>query len=256
MKPVIDLSSDMGESFGRYTVADDSELLEIVTSANIACGFHAGDPRTMFDTVAEASKRGVGIGAHPGFPDLVGFGRRNMDLTYQEVFTDVLYQIGALASFVKASNGRLQHVFPHGQLANLATHNQTYAEAIADAVYRYDPALIIIAHPGALAEIAAQKGLRVAIAIFADRSYNEDGTLVSRSKPDAVISDPKQIVQRCLRMVLEQKVTAITGRDIDIRGHTLLLHGDTPGSVQLARKIKDALLQAGVEIRPLGTWFP
>lgn len=255
MSRVIDINSDLGEGFGSYTMTDDSQLLELVSSANIACGFHAGDPRTIAHAVEQAVQNGVGIGAHPGFPDLVGFGRRDMNLTPLEIKTDVLYQLGALSAFVKASGGRLQHVSPHGQLGNMAAVNRKYAEAILDAIGLFDPSLIVMAVPGELIDLAKQRGLRAATILFADRAYNDDGSIVSRKEPNAVISDPAYVVERCVRMVVEGKVTSITGREIEVKGHSLLLHGDTAGSLDLARKITTALREAGVEIRKLGEWL-
>lgn len=251
----IDISSDLGEGFGDYTMADDSSLLELISSANIACGFHAGDPRTMASAVEQAFNNDVGIGAHPGFPDLVGFGRRNMHLTSREITTDVLYQIGALSAFVRATGGHLQHVSPHGQLGNLSVVDRNYAEAIALAIMKYDSSLIVVTQPGELDIAARQLGLKVANLIFADRAYKEDGTLVSRKEENAVIHDPQIVVQRCVRMVVEGKVTAVTGKDIEVDGHSLLIHGDTPGSLKLARLIRDALVNAGVEIRKLSDWL-
>lgn len=255
MKRIIDICSDLGEGFGNYTAADDAGMMELISSANIACGFHAGDPRTMNHAVSKAMELGIGIGAHPSYPDAVGFGRRNMDLSYEEIFTDMLYQIGALSAFVQVHGGKLQHVFPHGQLGLRANYDSMYAEAIVDAVVQYDPSLIMMTQKGELARIAKEKGLKVANPIFADRAYHEDGTLVSRKIAGSVIHDPDLVISRCLRMVLEGKVTAITGKDISIEGHTLLIHGDTQGSLNLARKIREALDGAGVEILPLGEWL-
>jgi UPF0271 protein len=255
MKKVIDINADLGEGFGRYKMADDTRLMELVSSANIACGFHAGDPRTMANAVDQAVQNGIGIGAHPGFPDLVGFGRRDINLTPLEITTDVLYQLGALSAFVNVSGGSLQHISPHGRLGNLAVVDRKYAEAIVKAVVRFDPSIIVVTQPGELAHVAKQQGLRVAFHIFADRSYNDDGTLVSRSEPHSVINDPEIVVPRCVRMVTEGKVTTITGRDISVDAHTICLHGDTPGSLELARRIKSGLIEAGIEIRKLEEWL-
>lgn len=255
MKKYIDIISDLGEGFGSYTMADDSHLLELVSSANIACGFHAGDPRTMASAVKKSIENNVGVGAHPGFPDLVGFGRRHMELTSWEITTDILYQIGALSAFAKAYGGKLQHVTPHGRLGNLSVVDHRYAEAIVEGIAKFDPSLIIVTMPGEMADIANQKGLKVAYTLLADRAYNDDGTLVSRDHPNAVIHDSEEVVKRCVRMVLEGKVTTITGRDMEVNGQSLLLHGDTQGSLKLAMQVKNALLDAGVEIRKLGDWF-
>ncbi|WP_100488520.1 LamB/YcsF family protein [Sporolactobacillus pectinivorans] len=255
MKKYLDIISDLGEGFGSYSIADDSSLLALVSSANIACGFHAGDPRTMASAVEKSIENNVGVGAHPGFPDLVGFGRRAMDLSSWEVTTDILYQIGALHAFVKAYGGELQHVTPHGKLGNFSVVDQRYAKAIAEGIAMFDPSLIVVTMPGELAEAAKKKGLRVAYTIFADRTYNDDGTLVARSNPHAVIRDPDTVVERVIRMVNEGKVTSITGKEIEVNGHSLLLHGDTPGSLQLAKQIKNALMSAEIEIRRLGDWI-
>ncbi|AHV96694.1 5-oxoprolinase subunit PxpA [Paenibacillus sabinae] len=255
MKAYIDICSDLGEGYGNYKVADDQALLEVVSSANIACGFHAGDPRTMNAAVAQAVKMGVGIGAHPGFPDLVGFGRRDMELTPLEIITDTLYQIGALSAFAKAHGGSLQHVFPHGVLGNRVNYDRKYAEAFVEAIVKYDPSLIVMTDPGELANIAEQRGLKIAYSIYADRAYNVDGSLVSRSIEGAVIHEPEVVVERCLRMVLERKVTAITGKEIEVHGHTLVVHGDTAGSLELALKIKETLKNHGIGVMPLGKWL-
>lgn len=255
IRKIIDINSDVGEGFGRFVVADDAALLKAVSSANIACGFHAGDPRTMAAVTKQAVLSGVGIGAHPGFPDLNGFGRRDMNLTSWEITTDTLYQLGALGAFANSAGGRLQHVSPHGRLGNLCAVNREYAAALLEAIIRFDSSLIVLAEPGELAAAAAEKGLKVAVHMFADRAYNEDGTLVSRKEPGAVIHDPAIVVRRCLRMVVEGKVTAITGRDISINGHTICVHGDTANSAELAGKIRTALVEAGIEVRKLEDWM-
>ncbi|WP_158734800.1 LamB/YcsF family protein [Alteribacillus sp. YIM 98480] len=255
MNKVIDINADMGEGFGRYTIADDERLLDIVTSANVACGFHAGDPRIMGLTVEKALKNHVGIGAHPGFPDLIGFGRRDMSLTPLEIKTDVLYQIGALSAFVKASGGHLQHVSPHGRLGNLAVKNREYAQAIVEAVLSFDSSLIIITEPGELAVEAEKRGLKTAVQLFADRAYNDDRTLVSRKEPGAVIHNQETVLQRCLKMVLEGTVETVSGSEIEVDGNTLCVHGDTAGSVDLAKEIKATLIEAGVEVRKLEEWL-
>ncbi|MDU4961438.1 MAG: 5-oxoprolinase subunit PxpA [Sporomusaceae bacterium] len=255
MNPTIDLVADLGEGFGAYTIADDAGMLALVSSANVACGFHAGDPRTMARAVELAVKNGVAVGAHPGFPDLVGFGRRDMNLTAWEITTDVLYQLGALDAFVKAHKGRLQHITPHGRLGNLADTDRKYAEAVLDAVVQFDPSLIIAAPEGELVHLGRSRGLKTAILLLGDRAYNDDGSLVSRSQPNAVIHDPEAVTERCVRMALEGTVSSITGRIITKKGDSLLLHGDTAGSLEIARKIRQALVTAGVEIRKLGERF-
>ncbi|MGG0716791.1 5-oxoprolinase subunit PxpA [Robertmurraya massiliosenegalensis] len=251
----IDICSDLGEGYGRYELANDEALMEIISSANIACGFHAGDPRTIQKSVQSALKTGTGIGAHPGFPDRVGFGRRDMTLSYEEVYTDVLYQIGAVYAFAEANGAKLQHVMAHGQLQNMAQFNEVYAEAITDAVYNFDPNTILICLPGKLLKMAENKGLKAATVIFADRRYNDDTSLVSRREKNAVITDENEVIEKVLDLVIRKKATSINGKELEIVGDTLLLHGDTQGSLSLAKKIKEALLDAGVEISPLGKWL-
>ncbi|MFI5085179.1 MAG: LamB/YcsF family protein [Actinomycetales bacterium] len=248
---MIDLVADLGEGFGAYTLGDDLALLEIVSSANIACGFHAGDPDIMDATVAECVRRGVGIGAHPSFPDLRGFGRRSMDLSPAEVRTDVLYQLGALSAFAAYHGTHVTHVAPHGRLGNLVTTRADYAAAVADAAAGTDPGLIIMAQDGELAQAARNRGLQVAIVGIVDRAYRADGTLVPRGLPGAVIHDPRVIAARTLRMVLEGRIDCADGTDIPIAADTILLHGDNPGAVRLARTIRADLMAAGVTITPL-----
>ena len=255
MKSCIDLVADLGEGFGCYTIVDDASMLELVSSANVACGFHAGDPRTMAKAVELAVKNGVGIGAHPGFPDLVGFGRRDMNLTSWEITTDIIYQLGALHAFVKVYGGHLQHITPHGRLGNLADTDRRYAEAVIEAVLRFDPSLIIATSEGELSELAKTRGLKVATLLLGDRAYHDDGSLVSRREANAVIHDPEIVLKRCVRMALEGKVASVNGRDIEKRGDSLLLHGDTAGALAMAKKIRNALIEAGVEIRTLGKRF-
>lgn len=252
---VIDIISDLGEGFGNYTVGDDEKVLEVVSSASVACGFHAGDPRIMYKIVNEAIKKGVGVGAHPGFPDLVGFGRRLLKVSPLEAKTDVLYQLGALNAFVQAAGGKLQHICPHGSLGDYSIVDKDIAQAIIDAVMEFDRDLIIVTQPGELEELARKNGLKVAKLIFADRMYNDDGRLVSRRHPDAVVHDAELVIERCVRMVVEGKVTTINGKDIEVDGESILIHGDTKGSLQLANQIKDALGDHGVKIKKLSEWL-
>ncbi|UVJ39454.1 LamB/YcsF family protein [Arthrobacter sp. CJ23] len=251
MNPTIDLVADLGEGFGAYTIGDDTELLEIVSSANIACGFHAGDPDIMDATVAECVRRGVGIGAHPSFPDLRGFGRRDMGLTAAEVRADVLYQLGALNGFASFHGTKVTHLAPHGRLGNLVAVRADYARAVAEAAARVDKELIVVAQEGELAKASREAGLGVAIVGIVDRAYQEDGTLVPRSQPGAVLHHPAAIVERTLRMVCEGKIRCANGADIEIDVDTVLLHGDNPGAVELARLIRSELVSAGVRIAPL-----
>ncbi|MEA5455431.1 5-oxoprolinase subunit PxpA [Sinomonas sp. JGH33] len=251
MNPTIDLVADLGEGFGAYRIGNDAELLDIVSSANIACGFHAGDPDIMHSTVAECVRRGVGIGAHPSFPDLRGFGRRAMDLTEDEVRNDVVYQLGALSAFAAFHGARVSHLAPHGRLGNLVATRPDYAAAVADAAAGVDDSLIVLAQEGELARAARARGLRVALVGIADRAYQEDGTLVPRSVPGAVLHDPQEIVERTVRMVCEGKITTVSGTDLDVEADTVLLHGDNEGAVELARLIRSELTAAGVRIAPL-----
>ncbi|GGS78616.1 LamB/YcsF family protein [Streptomyces violaceus] len=251
MTPTVDLVADLGEGFGAYTMGDDGALLEMLTSANVACGFHAGDPRIMDATVRTCVANRVAVGAHPSFPDLVGFGRRAMDLTPEEVRTDVLYQIGALQAFAVAHGTRVRHVAPHGRLGNLVAVRADYARAVVDAVASLDESLIVLAQDGELADAARARGLRVGIVGIADRAYRDDGTLVSRSEPGAVIHDPDEVARRTLRMVTEGVIRSVDGTDIPVACDTVLLHGDSPGAIALAGRIREELLAAGVEIASL-----
>ena len=248
----IDLNCDMGESFGRYTLGEDSVLLDIVTSANIACGFHAGDPVVMADTVQQAVRKEVAIGAHPGYPDLQGFGRRAMALSPSELIAVILYQIGALAGFTRAAGTRLSHVKPHGALYNTAARDKVIAEAVVKAVKSFDPSIIVVTLPGSILQnIAESQGLRVAAEGFADRAYQADGSLVPRSQPDAVIHNPDHVAERAVRMVTNQRVQSYTGEDIVLNIDTLCVHGDTPGAAQIAQKVRTALEGAGVVLTAL-----
>jgi UPF0271 protein len=250
MKLSVDLVADLGEGFGAYSMGDDAALLEIVSSANIACGFHAGDPDIMFRTVAECVRRGVGIGAHPSFPDLRGFGRRTMELTADEVRNDVLYQVGALSAFATYHGAEVSHLAPHGRLGNLVATRSDYASAVADAAARLG-GLTLLAQDGELADAAGARDLPVGIVGIADRAYLDDGTLVPRSHPGAVIHDPRIIVERTVRMVCEGLIETVSGTDLPISVDTILLHGDTEGAVELARFIRTELAAARVEIAPL-----
>lgn len=251
MTRLVDLVADLGEGFGAYTMGDDEALLELLTSANVACGFHAGDPRIMDATVRMCVEKQVAVGAHPSFPDLVGFGRRAMDLTPHEVRTDVLYQIGALQAFAVAHGTRVRHIAPHGRLGNLVAVRADYAEAVVDAVASLDESLIVLAQDGELADAARKRGLRVGIVGIADRAYRADGTLVPRSEPGAVIHDADEIARRTVRMVTEGVIRSADGTDVPIACDTVLLHGDTPGALALARRVREQLLAAGVEFAQL-----
>ena len=250
MTAKIDFNCDMGESFGMYKMGFDEEVIKHITSANIACGFHAGDPMWMRHTVDLAERHGVAIGAHPSFPDLNGFGRRSMVVSADEAKNDVTYQVGALQAFT--ADKKLQHVKPHGAMYNMAVNDESLAQAICESILKIDPDMILVALAGSRwLDIAEDMGLKVAREIFADRALNADGTLVSRSQPGSVIHDTAEVVERSLRMVTEGKATAIAGEQIDVQADSLCLHGDTPGAVEMAAALKRALEAADVEILPL-----
>jgi UPF0271 protein len=252
MIAAVDLNSDMGESFGPYTLGQDEALLEWVSSANVACGFHAGDPRVMGETVALAQEKGVAVGAHPSFPDLVGFGRRDMVMTPDEVSTDLLYQLGALDAFCRTAGTPLRHVKPHGALYNRIAVDATLARAVAQTVALYRRDLILVGLPNSAIERAAQAaGIAFAREAFADRAYNADGSLVSRRVSGAIINDPRQVARRAVRMVLRGKATTIAGGEIDLQADTICIHGDTPGAVELARMVRGALEANGIAVLPL-----
>ncbi len=244
----VDLNSDLGESFGAYTIGRDANILELVTSCNIACGFHAGDPAVMNTTVQQAVENGVAIGAHPGLNDLEGFGRRAMQITPKEAYEMVVYQVGALDAFVKVHGGKLQHVKPHGALYNMSYDDYDLAKAIAQAIYDINPELIFMGLAGS-EHIRAGKdiGLPVASEVFADRAYDARGRLVSRSKPHAVIQEPQTAVKQVLQMVQDGTVTAEDGSVIAIQADSICVHGDTDQALNLVREISRALTAAGIQ---------
>jgi UPF0271 protein len=245
----IDLNADMGESFGPWPMGHDERLMSSITSANIACGFHAGDPQVMRRTLGLARTHGVAVGAHPGFPDLVGFGRREMRASPAEIEDFVLYQVAALAGMARAEGLTLQHVKAHGALYNMAAGDETLAAAIARGVAAFDRSLILFGLPNsALLTAGRAAGLRVAAEAFADRAYDPDGSLQSRSKPGSVIHDPQTVVARAVRMVTTGAVVATNGTTIALEADTLCLHGDTPGAADLAARVREALEQAGVQV--------
>jgi len=251
MTPRIDFNCDMGEGFGAWRLGSDDAIIRLVTSANIACGFHAGDPGWMRRTVTMAEANGVGIGAHPGFPDLRGFGRRNLAVSADEAKDDVVYQIGALTAFTRA--GRLQHVKPHGALYNMAVPGGDLARVLCEAVLDTDPAMLQVALAGSPWIAMAEKmGVRVAREVFADRAFSADGTLVPRSREGSVIHDTHAVVERSLRLVTEGQVTAISGETLHLQADTICLHGDTPGAVDLAQALRAAFEHAGVALLPMG----
>jgi 5-oxoprolinase (ATP-hydrolysing) subunit A len=249
----VDLNADLGEGFGAYTVGDDAGVLAFVTSANVACGFHAGDPRVMDRTVALAVRRSVALGAHPGHWDLRGFGRRPIPAEPEEIETDVLYQVGALAAFARAHGARLVHVKPHGALYNQAAADPTVARAVARGVARADPSLVLVGLAGsdAVRTAADGAGLRFAAEAFADRRYEADGTLRSRRLPDAVLADPAAAAAQALAIVRDGRATAADGTAVPVRADTLCLHGDAPNAGAIAEAVRGALVRAGVDVRPL-----
>ena len=248
----IDLNSDLGESFGPWPMDQDEALMNSISSANIACGFHAGDPGAMRATIALARGKGVAIGAHPGFQDLVGFGRREVKATPQEVEDLVLYQVAALAGMAAAQGASLQHVKAHGALYNMACRDRGLADAIAKAVASIDRSLILFGLPGSeLLRAGRDAGLQVAAEIFADRSYDPDGSLTSRQKPGSVIHDTATVVARAITMARDKRVVAVDGSTIALQADTMCLHGDTPGAAALAREIRRGLEGAGLRIAAL-----
>jgi UPF0271 protein len=250
----IDLNSDVGESFGNYTLGMDDAVIPLISSANIACGYHAGDPAVMRRTVALAKKNGVGLGAHPGLPDLVGFGRRNMDVTLEEVRDFVAYQIGALQAFAALQGARLQHVKPHGALYNMAVRNTEIWDAVAEVMAGLDERLILFVLAGAdrreLEAIGRRRGIRIAFEFFADRAYNTDGSLVSRKLPGAVIHDNDVVAAKVLKLVQEGKVKTIQGSEIELKAETICVHGDNPEALALVKQIRETLKAAGVAVQP------
>jgi 5-oxoprolinase (ATP-hydrolysing) subunit A len=250
----VDLNCDLGESFGAYQIGHDAAILPFVTSANIACGFHAGDPAVMKKTVRLALAQDVAIGAHPGFPDLVGFGRRDMAVTPEEVYDMVVYQMGALTAFVKAEGAQLHHVKPHGALYNMAAVNRGLADAIAEAVYNVQPSAILYGLAGsALIQAGRGLGLRVAQEVFADRTYQADGTLTPRSLPNALITDQQTAVNQVLLMVKVGKVQTQAGTDITIQPDTICLHGDGAHALEFARILHQTLTQEGITLKAMAT---
>ncbi|SDX58849.1 LamB/YcsF family protein [Hymenobacter psychrophilus] len=246
----IDLNCDLGESFGAYSLGQDEAILPFVTSANIACGYHAGDPAVMKRTVRLALHHGVALGAHPGLPDLVGFGRREMAISPEEAYDMTVYQMGALLAFVRAEGGTLHHVKPHGALYNMAAVSPALAEALAEAVYRVAPEACLYGLAGSALTRAGEKlGLRTAHEVFADRSYQPDGTLTPRRQPGALLTDPAEAEAQVLRMVREGRVRAQSGEDVVIRADTVCLHGDGPHALEFARRLRAALAAADVAVQ-------
>lgn len=247
----IDLNSDLGEGYGAWTMGDDAAMLAVVSSANVACGFHAGDPAGILSTLREAAARGVAVGAHVGYPDRVGFGRRPMDVAPADLEADVIYQIGALQGLARAAGTRVSYVKPHGALYNTIAHDARQAAAVIAGVRAVDPSLVLMGLAGApiLAQARAA-GLRVVAEAFADRAYNPDGSLVSRSLPGAVLHDPEAIAARVIRLATEGRVTAIDGSEISIEAQSVCVHGDTPEAVEIAQALRDRLVGQGIALEP------
>ncbi|CAB1239597.1 oxoprolinase subunit A [Ruminococcaceae bacterium BL-6] len=248
----IDLNCDLGESFGAYKIGRDEEVVKYISSANVGCGFHAGDPCVMEHTVRLAKQNGVSVGAHPGFPDLLGFGRRKMDVKPEEAKAYMKYQIGALNAFCVSNGVKLVHVKPHGALYNMAGKDEKLAGALAEAVYEVDPGLIFLGLSGSkMLEAARAVGLTCASEVFADRAYNADGSLVARGTPGAVIHDVNECVRRIIGMVKDHTVTAITGEQIHLEPQSICVHGDTAEAVEFVRNIRESLTGEGIEIANL-----
>ena len=248
----VDLNSDLGESFGAYKIGNDDGIIPLVSSANIACGWHAGDPVVMAHAVSVAKQHGAAVGAHPGYPDLMGFGRRSIAISPEEAKAYIQYQVGALSAFCKAAGVPLHHVKPHGMLYNNAAADIKLARAVVDAIAEIDDKLILVALSGSeMIAAAKEKGLKYASEVFADRNYEENGALRSRSKPDSSIEDENECIARVLRMIKEGKVTAVTGKDIDIKADTICVHGDNPKALNFVLRIREALTAEGIEIAPV-----
>ena len=251
----IDLNCDMGESFGAYSIGMDAAVIEFITSANVACGWHAGDPLVMDRTIKMALDHQVGVGAHPGYPDLIGFGRRSMDCTPAEIRQYVIYQIGDLAAFCRANSTRLRHVKPHGALYLTAVENEDVARAVAEAIVAVDPDLMYVALAGEkgrmMTRIGEELGLKVVYEAFPDRAYTPEGTLLPRRRPGAVIRDPREVAERAARMAEHGQVISVDGNRLDLEVHTLCVHGDNPAAVDLVKTIRQTLEKDSVALEPM-----
>ena len=251
----IDLNSDVGESFGAYKIGFDEEVIPHLTSANIGCGFHGGDPSVMRRTVFLAKQHGVEVGAHPGFPDLMGFGRRNMDATLEEIQDYLVYQTGALQAFAISQGLRLQHMKAHGALYNMAVANPKIWETMAEAISRLDKEIVLVVLASSnnqpIRDMGKRYGIRIAFEAFPDRAYNQNGALVSRREKGAVINDHDEVAKRELKMALEGKVIAMDGTEIELRPDTICVHGDNPAAVQMVKKIREELKRAGANVIPM-----
>jgi UPF0271 protein len=249
----IDINCDMGESFGAWHMGEDEAAIQYITSANIACGWHAGDPMVMARTIELAKTHGVAVGAHPGYPDLLGFGRRHIETFSGEIKQYVLYQVGALSAIAAATGTRLQHVKPHGALYNLAARDERIATEVIEAVRAFNPELILVTLAGSLcAEMATATGLRVAREIFPDRAYLANGQLAPRTLAGAVVHDPSAVCERVVKLLGTGKITSIDGREISLRGDTMCVHGDTPDAWRLAKTIREVLGTSGIRVAAMG----
>jgi len=259
MPQQIDLNSDVGESFGAYKIGLDEAVIPLITSANIACGFHAGDPLVMARTVSLAAECGVGLGAHPGLPDLMGFGRRTMDISLDDIAHYVTYQVGALQAFAEQRGLTLQHVKPHGALYNMAVANPDISDTIARVISQLDRNLILVALAGVngdeMAAIAQRHSIRIAFEFFADRAYNPDGSLVNRKLPGAVLHDDETVAERIIKLAKEGSVTAIDGTEMKLEADTICVHGDNPQALSLVKRIRDSLMDSEIEVSPMGTFL-
>lgn len=248
----IDLNCDLGEAFGNYSFGGDKDIIPLITSANIACGFHAGDENVMNETIQLAKENNVGIGAHPGLPDLQGFGRRKMDIKPKEIYNLVVYQLGALNGFCKINGTRINHVKPHGALYNMGAKNKEIAQAIAQAVYDFDKSLVLVGLSNTLLISEAEAlGLRTASEVFADRRYEDDGQLVSRQESDATITNTDEALQQVLKMVTENKVVSKNGKEIDLQADTICVHGDGAHALDFVTQIRKKLTKEGIDIQSL-----
>lgn len=248
----IDLNCDLGEAFGNYSFGGDNDIIPLITSANIACGFHAGDENVMNETIQLAKENNLGIGAHPGLPDLQGFGRRKMDIKPKEIYNLVVYQLGALNGFCKIHGARINHVKPHGALYNMGAKNKEIAQAIAQAVYDFDKSVVLVGLSNTLLISEAEAlGLRTASEVFADRRYEDDGQLVSRQESDATITNTDEALQQVLKMVTENKVVSKNGKEIDLQADTICVHGDGAHALDFVTQIRKKLTKEGIDIQSL-----